>query len=214
MALIVHDVSLEDESGWKVVNQPDVNDPLADSYVLIDTPTGLRSYIAGCAYSGACGSLTRRTMDGFHHPSMSFEVCPDDCVAINAQALEFDLRIQLGEWNYNFSGQLNLAKGGMWQLVNAEEHWVDTEFIPGLLPADVWTAVNLSYELNLDAHAFSTTRVIIGERIWEVPEKYRHVPASRKNWENGTATIQVQIGLNHMGGACSHKIRDLTIAWE
>lgn len=213
MALIVQDVRLEHEAGWKVVNQLDVNDPMADGYGLVQTPEGLRSYIVGKPYAGACGSLTRRVIDGFYHPSLSFEILPDECVATNAQANEFDVRIQLGEWNYNLSGQLNLARQGMWQLVNASEAWVDTDFFPGNFPSHEWTPVRLEYALDIAARTFATTLVEIGDAVWEVPESYRHVPAGKKNWESGTATVQVQIGLNQLGGACSHKIRNVVLWW-
>lgn len=214
MALIVQDVQLEDEPGWKIVNQPDINDPLADGYALIQTDNGLRSYITGKPYSGACGSLTRRVMDGFYRPFLAFSVLPDECVATNAQACEFDLRIQLGEWNFNFSGQLNLAKGGMWQLVDSSEAWVDTQIVPGPFSEDLWTQVRLYYEMDVAAHTFATTMVTVGMDSWEVPENLRNISASKKNWESGTATIQVQIALNHLGGACSHKVRDLMIGWQ
>lgn len=212
--LIVQDVHLEDEPGWKVVNALDVNNPLAEGYRLVPTSSGLRSYITGDPYSGACGSLTQRVQEGYFHPSLSLEVMPDECVETNAQVNEFDLRIQVGEWNYNFSGQLNLAKQGMWQLVDSSEAWVDTEFVPGPLVAGMWNVLRLDYEFNLADQTFSTLQVQVNHETWTVPDSYHHVPASRKDWDDMTATIQVQIGLNHLGGGCSHKIRNVTIHWQ
>lgn len=197
---------------WTVVIDKSVNSVLPEGYRVSNFPDGLRTYIVGTAYAGALAKLERPIVPGCFKPSMTVQVMPDEATLF-AQALEFDLRIQLGGLNYNFSAQINYAEGGMLQISKANGEWIDTGWVCGKLAANVWSTISLFYSFDTTKKTYSIVSVTVAGQSFQIPATLQNLSASPLAWQDGIAVIQVQVDLGPNGGGCSHKVK-VSLGWN
>ena len=148
--------------------------------------------------------------------TFTYQIRPSQTAALYSQVHETDLIIvdPLGN-RYNGSCQKNNEEGGMWQIVNAAGDWVDTGFKIGLFTPDVWTTVTVIFKANWQALTLSVTSISDGTLTQAIPSSLQNIPATQKSgWQPSILDVQIQDGLNALGGGYSRDMRNIGIEMQ
>jgi hypothetical protein len=215
--MLIVDDNLELVDEWSAKVGPDISGnphfvaPI--SYGSRMLAVGREFYTVGKPWADWLASLHRPIMQNTGKLALMFEFMTDINAPSVAQALEFDTRISIGGFNYNFSSQFNYIKGGLWQISGQDASWQDTEFNPGIFEPNVWHPVRFEYSFDVIGHVYSFISVSIGTKRYMVPETMQNLRAPNKRWTD-LCGLQVQQDLNKKGGSFSEYLHGIRYIWS
>ena len=205
--------NLEAAPDWQVLTGSNIGGISPDKFGINQKPGYIEFYTVGKPYADFLAALHLPLQPNVQNLSLQFELCLDGVAAYCAQALEFDTRVSIAGWNYNFSSQINYEEVGMLQIVNAAGKWIDTGGVPGILPAHTWIPFKYTYTFDTTKHVFSLVAATINGNAYTIPSALKNVAASTLDWAD-SCSLQVQLDLNSGGGAFSHRMRNIQYAWS
>lgn len=170
-------------------------------------------YISGPAYTDGLFSLHRPIMPNTGKLALQFELRTDEDTTINAQALEFDTRLAIGKFGYNFSSQFNYQKGGVWQAFIKDRGWVDTPFKPGKFSPDQWYPIRFDYSFDTAKKLFSFISVAVGVTPFILPIQFHNLAATPLAWVD-SCNLQMQLDLAYKGGSYRTRVRRISYLWS
>lgn len=146
--------------------------------------------------------------------NMSFTLNTDVNTPGVAQAIEFDTRVSVDGWNYNFSARLNYAAGGTLQISDGSQpaNWVDTGFVPGVLTPGTTYQILCEYKFDTTAKKYSIIAVTIGATRYVIPSNLQNLTPLNLSWADG-AYPQLQQNINGSGGAYSMLVDNMEYLW-
>jgi hypothetical protein len=189
-------------------NPPDFAEAIVES-------DGVRFYVAGAKPWAACCWKASRPLlppGGPLTVTLAWEEMLDDSPSLNSR--ELDLMVSDDKGNvYNGSEHLLIATGGV-EIVNAAGAWIAIPFLPGVPAPGLWTAYSVTMAIDPSKGASAVTDTSAGPKkatlmpLWIPALKLGWTPPLAGLWQ---AVAQVQPGLVQAGGACSVKVRNLTV---
>ena len=136
---------------------------------------------------------------------MDFDLWLDGRVGIAAQCLEFDLKSR----TFNFSSQLNIQAGWLWQ-VDKAGIWVNAGPVTPLAP---YVKHHFTIAGKFSATVYSPISVTIDGVVHAVPAALQNQPATNTDWAAGVANVQIQQDANVTGGEFQTQIDGLNLSW-
>lgn len=111
-------------------------------------------------------------------------------------ACEFDNRIADGRGNnFNFSNQINIAEGWMWQVDNQTGRWTNSVKIPALAPLE-WHSIAFESAIDMEALTLAFKSLVIDGVPYTAPASLSNLTAMKDPaghpWARG-ANLQVQM---------------------
>jgi len=185
---------------------------------LIQAEPVRRFRIVGPAYTDALFSTFCPIMPNTGHLALQFEYWIDQNTLDDSQALEFDSRMCENKIGRNWSAQLNMQKGGLWQgyrrdPVTGKGGWYDTTFKPGKLEKDMWHRIRLEYSFNKTAGTYSYETVNLDDfPTFVYPPELKNMKATPLLWGDGV-NLQIQLDLNARAGAYDTQMRRGSYIW-
>lgn len=175
--------------------------------------------IAGSSYTDMMAYLHRPLMPVFDSSKIPYEfaftITPDwDAAVVQSLESEASFADENGYY-YNNSMQLNYVNpaGHIQAYASPSNVWADTGIvIPGKFPANVPTAVVISYLVDTVNHTMSTLSVSIGGKVYPLPALFQKVPGFKRNWAPGVY-CQFQNNLASKGGAMTNKYSGVSLNW-
>lgn len=143
---------------------------------------------------------------------MAFDLMSDVRSLKSARCLEFDNIITYSKLKYNMSGQFNF-NNGQFQVANAVGGWVDTGIqVARFLPFQ-WYPIQFDYWWDSVAKRFSFMSMSMNCGAHAIPIGLQNLSAVATNWAD-TASLQVQLDVDTMGGGFSIYMRKLRYIWD
>ncbi|MGC2323154.1 MAG: hypothetical protein WA463_11030 [Terriglobales bacterium] len=170
-------------------------------------------FTSGPPYADWLAAVHRPVLPNSGGLSLSFILATDSSTPDDAQALEFDTRLSIGNWNYNFSSQFNYQEGGMWQIIDRASHWADTGFKPGKFAPGTPYRIRIDYQFSTASRIGSILGIRLNDQRFLVPTTMQNLPPTLLNWAD-SASLQIQLDLNSSGGAYSIYLRDIQYEWS
>ncbi len=195
--------NLEERPGWTRQAGPDIGGGVPSDYDFeqhVASPSldgsAMRLYVTGGPY---CDWLTHQVIPvahGIRRCQLDFQLYTDVMAPTVAQAIEFDTRVSIAGWNYNFSAQLEYARGGVLQYAQGGG-WADTPLAPGILTPLRWHHVVLDYELNTTTRSGRFVAFALDNSRYEM-----YIPATvdKLDWDPDIAVVQLQQDTGDPGG--------------
>lgn len=209
---MIVDANLETLTSWEKHVGPDIGGVPPLVYGWNQTADAMEFYTNGPAYSDWLAALHRPVLPGTLQ-SLSFELMVDGDSPMASQAIEIDTKLAIGGHMYDFSSQFNYAEGGMWQIVNAKELWVDTGFRPGRFQPDIWYPIRFGYGYNLGTKQFSVLNASVGVKQFKVSTALQNIPAAPSNWAD-SVSLQVQLDIAKQTGQYAIYMRNIDYYWQ
>ena len=169
------------------------------------SPTAAQFRTSGEPYSDWLAYSARWIPSSASSFLMDFDLWIDERVAACAQALEFDLKSK----TFDFSAQLNIQAGWVWQVDKAGA-WVD---VGPVAPLTSHAKHHFTIAGKFSATSYSPLSVTIDGISRLVPAALQNQPATNTNWAPGVANVQIQLDANVAGGYFSMEIDNLCITW-
>lgn len=145
--------------------------------------------------------------------NFSFSLSVDENAASYAQAIETDIIISDGEYNYNMSLQNDYSKGGVIEIAGQNGNWVETGLKPGKFSPFVKHAYSINYGFNTTTHKFGVTSISIDGDVYEVPTSLQDLTAVKKGWAKG-ANVQLQQDIIEAGGKYQLLFESMVLTWS
>jgi len=209
---MIIDPNLEKIAPWKMLTGPSIGGVTPTSFGMNYLDDATEFYTSGPAFADWLAAISRPVLPNSGKLSLLFTLRTDANAPNLAQALEFDTRLSIGGWNYNFSSQFNYAEGGMWQLA-LSGHWTDTGFKPGKFTPDVKYPLRIDYAFDTTKQVGSVLGIHVGVKQFAVPAGMQNQPATDLKWADG-ANLQCQLDLASAGGAYSIYLSDVEYQWS
>ena len=211
---MILDTHLELLTSWKPpIVGPSIGGTPPTIYGYDQSFPQMRFYTNGPAYSDWLAANARPVLPNTGFVTLSFQLMIDGNVANAAQALEFDTRISVGGWNYNFSSQINIAAKWQLQISGADGGWANTGFTVPTLAPSVWHTFSYSYWFNTTTQKYSIISVTIDGAVYVIPPSLQNLSPQNLGWSD-SCSIQVQQDLGSKGGAFSQLMRNIQYAWS
>lgn len=210
---MITDSNLQALSGWKKEVGSNIGGVSPTSYGFFQYGSMMVLYTEGPKYADWLAAISRPICPNTGNLSLSFQVMVDADSLTAAQALEFDTKVSIATYIYNFSSQINYAEGGTLQISNALGNWIDTGFKPGKLSAGVWHSFVYQYKFDTTAKAYSIVSVELDGVIFPIPGNLGNLKAGQSNWAD-SANLQIQLDLGPQGGTFSEIIQNAEFQWE
>lgn len=213
---MITDANLELSKTWekqvgRLVSGDD-HPVIPDTYgVDQSVPNYMRFYAKGAAWSTWMAFNKRPVLPNAGNLSLSFDLILDSTTA-GAQALEFDLRLAIGGFDYNFSNQINQAKGGMLQIAVADK-WEDTGIILGKLSYNVPHSLKFNFAFDVKTKKRTTGFLTIDGKFYPIPVALQNLACVAFNWED-ICILQVQQDIGSVAGTVQHTMRNINIVWS
>lgn len=211
MSIIDNDLELRPD--WERHVGPDIGGIEPASYGWNVLSAAREFYVKGSAYSDWLAAVHRPVLPNTGLLTLAFDLMTDSNTPLMAQALEFDTRVSVGGYNYNFSSQVNYAEGGMLQISDATGKWMDTGFKPGKFSPDLWYQIRMGYRFNLLSQRYSFATATIGIKSAVIPVNLQNLPAQLLKWAD-SVSLQVQLDLAGSGGGYSIFLKNVRYIWE
>lgn len=173
----------------------------------------MRFFAQGKAYATWMAFNKRPVLPNTGNLSLSFELMLDSTTA-GAQALEFDLRLAIGGYDYNFSNQINQVESGQLQIASPDGKWLDTGLIigNGKLAYNVPHQFRFNFVFDTKTKKKSTVSVVVDNRAYSIPTKLQNMSVGQFNWED-TCILQIQQDIGPISGYIQQVMRNINIGW-
>lgn len=193
--MLVSDENLE-RLNWTGHSGPDINPvPAAIASEMVGDELEV-DVVATAAFGGALVSLDRPVpvVNGQPLPWLKvvWQVTPSPAAVQAGRCDELDAILVFPAApaaatpvvnRYDGSTQLNLAEGGMWQIDNADEQWIDTGAKPGPLPAGQPTRISTIYHYDFAAQTMAVVSIAQGDAApFLVATAEQGIAAHSSNW--------------------------------
>jgi hypothetical protein len=212
-----------ENANWEAHVGPDINDPPADAYHIVQYNQALS--LTMCSAKPYSGWLAKHVEPLYIEAGIfrfKFTLMIDDATLACAQVAETDVKITDDDsYTYDFSAQLNLAKGWLFQVDQYIENpdgtwkwtWADTNVqIPALKP--YW-----EYHFEIEHLADYTKKssaisalIVDGKRYDIVPQIW--IPAKKVGWAPGEAVFQLQQCNNASPGGYTLRFNDIGYVFD
>jgi hypothetical protein len=209
---MITDSQLQSLPDWKKEVGANIGGVSPTNYGFFQLGGLMLLYTEGPKYADWLAAISRPICPNTGNLSLSFQVMVDADSLTAAQALEFDTKVSIATYIYNFSSQLNYAEGGMLQISNAQGNWIDTGFKPGKLTPGVWHTFVYVYKFDTGAKTYSIVSVEIDGLIFPIPSSLGNLKAIQSNWAD-SANFQVQLDLGANSGTFSELIQNAEFTW-
>jgi hypothetical protein len=210
---MITDSQLQAITGWKQEVGANIGGVSPTSYGFYLFGEMMVFYTEGTAYADWLAAISRPICPNSGKLSLAFEVIVDEDSLTSAQALEFDTKLSIASYIYNFSSQLNYAEGGTLQISNAAGSWIDTGFKPGKLTPLTWHTFVFNYSFNTSTKTYSFVSAEIDGVLYTIPANLQNLKAVESNWAD-SANFQVQLDLNSVGGSFSEALQNVEYVWN
>lgn len=213
----INDTYLELLTSWKPPN----GDPAQVGGTGTPTSFGydqsfptMRFWTQGAKYNNWLAAIARPILPNTGNLQLSFMVMFDNPLAGEVQAREFDTRVSISNWNYNFSSQINMAEGGHLQISNQSGGWVDTGIVLDLAP-EAWHTFVYDYAFNVTTHKYSILSVTVDGIMYLIPTTLQNLTATQPSppWED-SCSLQVQLDIGSAGGGFSQLMQNIQYSWS
>ena len=182
-----------------------------DAYQAIREVDGVRFYVAGSKPWAAAlwkASVALLPMSAPFTITMAWEMALDDSPDLNSAEMDLMCSDSLGNV-WNGSTHLLIATGAM-EIVNAAGNWTATPFVPGVPAPGLFVPYSATLIINPATGLSAVANLSAGQQSASlVPLQ---IPALKLGWAPNQAVTQIQPGLGQAGGACSVKIRNISVA--
>lgn len=175
-------------------------------------PPYMRFFAQGKAYSDWLAAIHRPILPNTGNLQLSFDLMVDSLAGTYAQALEFDTRLSIAGFNYNFSSQVNYAEGGKLQISDVKGNWVDSGAVPGKLPILMPIRFLYVYKFDTIKKTYSTVSVSIAGKKYLIPARLQNLAAQPLKWDD-SCSLQVQLDIGALPGAFSHSMNNVDLGW-
>lgn len=210
----IEDNGLDQLSGWFTQSGPNIGGAPPTSFGSVLLPGMRQFYTVGSAYADGLNAIKRPILPNTGFLTLSFELMTDALAPTFAQALEVDSRLCVSKTDYNLSSQFNYVEGGVFQIVDRNGKWVDTEWKPGKFQPYVWYPIRFQYGFDVAKKTFSFLSASNGVGAsFSIPKTMQGILSGPLAWDD-TCNLQVQLDLAQAGGQYSIFTRNMKYTWD
>jgi len=205
--MLIIDNDLQMRVDWQLETGPGINPVPADLFVgFHSTDQFLRvTNVSTLQYGGALLTCKRQVplvfpgMEKLFYAALYLEFMLSKFDFENLWAHETDLKaVVQGAPNaatkipnvFDWSAQVNIGRGGMFQIDQVGGGWIDTGIKIPPVP-DVWNALEIFFKADVTSSKFSVTGVTSNGSHYNVPTGLQNVPLLSSNWQP-VAAVQLQ----------------------
>lgn len=214
---MLRDCNLEYQKTWETKTGPDISGtpkPIIPDKTKIDQSNGKYIVLStqGKAYADWMAALHRPVLPNTGKLSLSFELTLGEEAVDLGGEFEFDTRLAIGGFNYNFSSQINCTEGWHMQISDVKGLWVDSGMNVGKLAPLIPHNFVYSYVFDITAKKYSFTTISIDGKLFFVPSKLQGLIAGKFDWAD-SCSLQVQQDIGPVAGGYSQAMRNIHYDW-
>lgn len=219
---MLKDVLIEQDTNWSTRVGPTIGGVPPTTYGMklhpLDSPIR-EFYVKDPPWANWLAYSERKVLPNTGKLSLLYELFVDSNSLIVTQAIEFDTKLAIGGFIYNFSSQFNYVTG-QWQ-ASGVGGWKDTGWKFGKFTPGVPYRMQFDYAFDIVKKTYGFMHV---KALSDHPDAntgsftppftpFQSFTAEATNWTD-TCNIQVQQDLNGGGGAFSIYMREIAYQWQ